>query len=716
MILLQAFLFGAVRSIYVYAQEQSILSPRISLGQPDLQTAMTEKMSLAHFPPLDIRGIIKVGRGAIISKSLVTKEDQASQVFFKKALQGLEQIETIQWFINLRCVLRCDHCYLTPEQKKMPPTSYQQVLDISKKINKLPGIKGVVINGGEPFANLKLIYLALKELKVPKIGLMTSGFWAKTPFITSRVLENIVNAAGDKHLVLQVSVNEFIMKQRTKNKKLGFTLDNWVNIIRTVDEQYSKKITLVITSFYNDPIFNQLKKKIEDEGLKMPEVRRSIMEFIGPAGTNLERNEYKQWVNVDSADIFVHNKSLAIYPDGKVTVAAEFLGVLEAGNICKQGFPDIIDNINKDSLFYFVLTKKEPARQLLRMAAHFNPELVNKCSDEILDAPKIRLLLEDPILRYCLRKLVIWKLYNEHELLFIDEDMKKYVNKPISEFMLELDREYTGQKQEKGEDVTIVSLKDKIIIDWFDISNPATDWKKIFGNNNNPQELIIGSLSRSMIKEAQKNLAKNYIWVQTINPADTTYFIEKEIREKNIQNVRLIDADIRTAIQSMFTFEQISNLYVYYTGADKRIEEFERQKSGGMYYSADPYLRHLYIEMQQSELQYPPKGYWLDFRQEGLLQRFLTVIKTGGVCHISSCVSDYIASVTRMIDSHKMDIQTFDKPSMLPEIGVNITNYLGIRKILPLSPSCLTTANVSIPQLRANPAGTYQSKIIQSSI
>jgi hypothetical protein len=142
----------------------------------------------------------------------------------------LDLIERVRWqpvplpdrgssfFIHLSelCPVACEHCmYSSDLQRKsakdsLDPDELETAIEFidasrSEKLN--------ITGGGEPFLKVPSILRLLETVDVPRIEIVTAGYWAKSPAAARRMLDRLAAARGrnpnDPELMLRLSIDRY---------------------------------------------------------------------------------------------------------------------------------------------------------------------------------------------------------------------------------------------------------------------------------------------------------------------------------------------------------------------------------------------------------------------------------------------------------------------------------------------------------------------------
>lgn len=124
------------------------------------------------------------------------------------------------FFLHLSelCPVACEHCmYSSDLQRKsakdsLDPDELEAAIDF---INASQSEKLNITGGGEPFLKLPSILRLLEAVRIPRIELVTAGYWAKTEAAARRMLARLAAARRrnphDPELLLRLSIDRYHM-------------------------------------------------------------------------------------------------------------------------------------------------------------------------------------------------------------------------------------------------------------------------------------------------------------------------------------------------------------------------------------------------------------------------------------------------------------------------------------------------------------------------
>ncbi len=92
-------------------------------------------------------------------------------------LQGLHVL------LTYRCDAECDHCFVWGSPKTRGVFTLHQVKDLLSEAKKLPTVRSVSFEGGEPFLYYPLLAQATREAAAQgfRVELLSNGYWATCP-------------------------------------------------------------------------------------------------------------------------------------------------------------------------------------------------------------------------------------------------------------------------------------------------------------------------------------------------------------------------------------------------------------------------------------------------------------------------------------------------------------------------------------------------------
>ncbi|MFH1283626.1 MAG: radical SAM protein [bacterium] len=353
--------------------------------------------------------------------------------------------------LTLRCPHNCAHCYWSRKSKNLPPMTEQQLITIIEKINAQSSITHVSLNGGEPFTQPKLINLALERLNVPYLGILTNGFWATDEHKTDSILRELLkHISSTQTLIIQLSLNRFILNLPGENDPHKVPIENLVKIIKSA-LNHGCKIRIDLAAFDQlinpDPVLSKLESLLKEQYLPLPRINSNFIEFIGEA-RNLDPHQFEQraFEGLKTAYDFI-----AIFPDGQTTVDNNFFDIINTGNIYKANFDTIKRSINTHPLLYFLFINAYPEHKLLNMVSHFDPTIKNKLKNIISEPTKMRVLFEDPIIKYCLTRLAFLDLVKNGKIAVLDPAKHTMLEKITTEQLLSFLKQKNQIREMQGQ-------------------------------------------------------------------------------------------------------------------------------------------------------------------------------------------------------------------------------------------------------------------------
>ena len=131
--------------------------------------------------------------------------------------------------------------------------------------------------------------------------------------------------------------------------------------------------------------------------------------------------------------------------------------------------------------------------------------------------------------------------------------MSNFFNSNVKSFVLRSGRVTSAQKR---------ALRDYSEFFCIPFSNKQLPLEKIFGNNN-PIVLDIGfGMGDEIIDFSTKNTTKNVLGIEMYKPAIGNLL--KNIYEKNIKNIRIIECDAYCVLNYMIPDESIYEIHIYF--------------------------------------------------------------------------------------------------------------------------------------------------------
>lgn len=171
-----------------------------------------------------------------VSRWIGGDEPRAIREQLRRDIQsGALQISTLDLRLTYYCNVACRHCFMdgSPQRPKDRISDAQCV----RLIREMPvaGLSHLLIGAGEPFVYpdaLELMVRTAREVGIPKITLVSNGFWGKTRDGAGRVVQRLHDAGfmsgpGLQEDTLKVSSGAYHLEQ-------GIPLSAIANIAREV--------------------------------------------------------------------------------------------------------------------------------------------------------------------------------------------------------------------------------------------------------------------------------------------------------------------------------------------------------------------------------------------------------------------------------------------------------------------------------------------------
>ncbi|MBQ9785510.1 MAG: radical SAM protein [Clostridia bacterium] len=174
--------------------------------------------------------------------------------------QYLKNLNKIEFVVTYACTGRCKHCSEGDHTSCGERIDPQIAADAVRKIAAEYDIKTVMTFGGEPLLYVDAVYAimtAAKELNIPKLQVITNGYFSKNADIIREVVEQLA-ACGVNDLLLSVdafhqeTIPLDVVKQfAAEAKKCGIPIrlqPAW--LVSAVDENpYNRKTREILDSF-----------------------------------------------------------------------------------------------------------------------------------------------------------------------------------------------------------------------------------------------------------------------------------------------------------------------------------------------------------------------------------------------------------------------------------------------------------------------------------
>ncbi len=215
-------------------------------------------------------------------------------------------------FLTRFCPVSCDFCFfksLPQNTKKTEKDAFNSIgmNNLIDFINKANLAYLLVSGGGDPFTEFDNVLRLIKEAKVNKIVLVTSGFWAinkqKADIYLNKIYKNIKN----KEVILRLSYDKYHVKKLSS--------DTIYNILDLFENHFynNKNFKFRVHTMIEDPSINdfleQISKRIKDKKIVNLNTDSKIVSKINPFDYKIELT------NGFSFEIGFAN---AFYPDGKI--------------------------------------------------------------------------------------------------------------------------------------------------------------------------------------------------------------------------------------------------------------------------------------------------------------------------------------------------------------------------------------------------------------
>lgn len=94
----------------------------------------------------------------------------------------IEMLTTLHIILTYKCALRCKHCYVYSSPRATGNISLSQISTLLFECRKLPEIKRIYFDGGEPFKQYPLLLKAIHKARALgfKVTVGTNGYFART--------------------------------------------------------------------------------------------------------------------------------------------------------------------------------------------------------------------------------------------------------------------------------------------------------------------------------------------------------------------------------------------------------------------------------------------------------------------------------------------------------------------------------------------------------
>jgi len=237
----------------------------------------------------------------------------------KFAFQGAKSmIEGVTLILTYRCTNQCRHCCYGAAPNRNTLMKIEEVRNYLKELSKIQLPEWVCIFGGETLLYPELLFNVISEVKkfeVPRVSVITNGFWGKDEQLARKYVKNLKNA-GLNLLILSVDAfhQEFIpleivktvlrVAEDVKMENIEVdakVLDNFEEqnvynertkaLLKEIQEEFNVKIDVKSVHLYGRAAYD-LARHLPSKGI--PEDKCSSLHYYGtlkePTGIEIEPN------------------------------------------------------------------------------------------------------------------------------------------------------------------------------------------------------------------------------------------------------------------------------------------------------------------------------------------------------------------------------------------------------------------------------------------
>ena len=265
--------------------------------------------------------------------------------------------------LSYKCVIGCRHCY-----QALPGSDVfidkKRLLGVLEE-GRGAGMRNVGFSGGEPFlcadTVIKGIKLARKLGYDGSMGVVTNGFWGKTPKSARKVISKLAEAGLTQPLGrMNLSVGEF------HQEWISFSTIG--NVVSAFWEQFNQPIYLLVTfSKGNGGIYHKLCDHFAKRGIPekaytsqifpgIAHLGRGNEELAGHSNPAIPIANYKKCVGINR---------FSIEPTGKVAPCCgfnRFINGLCMGNVYEKSVPEIVEDTNTNIIYQYL--KHKPLHEI----------------------------------------------------------------------------------------------------------------------------------------------------------------------------------------------------------------------------------------------------------------------------------------------------------------------------------------------------------------
>jgi MoaA/NifB/PqqE/SkfB family radical SAM enzyme len=254
------------------------------------------------------------------------------------------QIKGVNFLITFRCPSGCKHCSYKAGFHR---TGFMHVSHVStwlRTIKERHPLECVTIHGGEPFLYLDIVKHILTEAKllaIPRVWIITNGYWAKDGRTTERKLQEL-RKAGLSCITVSIDAfhQEYIPVEQVKRAieyslVLGFdtvAVDSYFLGSEKDDNQYNIQTEQILQELqaFTDVHFSRYPLRLEGRGAETLASCVKTRQEI-PSGTC----RFPFWLGGD----FHNPETIEIDFEGNVTLCPG----LSIGNARNESLMDILE-------------------------------------------------------------------------------------------------------------------------------------------------------------------------------------------------------------------------------------------------------------------------------------------------------------------------------------------------------------------------------------
>ena len=162
------------------------------------------------------------------------------------------KIQNLDFLLTFKCPAECKHCSYKAGPRNVGFMKQEDAERYLTELTNTNPLQSITVHGGEPFLyfkHLKHIVKTAKDLDIPRRGVITNSYWAKTKGIAGKKLQEL-NEAGLTQITFSVDAfhQEFIPLENVINAIISAANIDFDNI--WIDSYFVADINA--DNFYNN--------------------------------------------------------------------------------------------------------------------------------------------------------------------------------------------------------------------------------------------------------------------------------------------------------------------------------------------------------------------------------------------------------------------------------------------------------------------------------